>query len=202
MYKPLGLRAEPLPHRQATFCPSAESWGQVDVFPKATRGQSQRVGYLGAGFLLQRPTFRRPPSFAFDGFRLPKPLPHSTFPPEDPLRFDPNLHPSLTENKANHGRATKAHQAAHPSPTSFRINSVLALACGESHDLGRSNRLPTYKPLGLRAGPLPHRQVSFCLSAQVWGQVDVFPLAAGASPRCSATPPRAAPSLLPLPPPV
>ena len=41
-----------------------------------------------------------------------------------------------------------------------------------------------YKPLGLWARPLPHRQVIFCLSPKGWGQVDIFPLADGArSPR-------------------
>ena len=32
-----------------------------------------------------------------------------------------------------------------------------------------------YKPLGLYAGPLPHRQETFCLSTKSWGQVDIFP---------------------------
>jgi hypothetical protein len=32
-----------------------------------------------------------------------------------------------------------------------------------------------YKPLGLLAGPLPHRQETFCLSTKSWGQVDIFP---------------------------
>jgi hypothetical protein len=32
-----------------------------------------------------------------------------------------------------------------------------------------------YKPLGLLAGPLPHRQETFCLSTKTWGQVDIFP---------------------------
>jgi hypothetical protein len=31
-----------------------------------------------------------------------------------------------------------------------------------------------YKPLGLLAGPLPHRQETFCLSTKSWGQVDIF----------------------------
>ena len=30
-YKPLILLAEPLPHRQETFCLSTKSWGQVDL---------------------------------------------------------------------------------------------------------------------------------------------------------------------------
>jgi hypothetical protein len=32
-----------------------------------------------------------------------------------------------------------------------------------------------YKPLGLLAGPLPHRQETTCLSTKGWGQVDIFP---------------------------
>jgi hypothetical protein len=32
-----------------------------------------------------------------------------------------------------------------------------------------------YKRLGLLAGPLPHRQETFCLSTKNWGQVDIFP---------------------------
>jgi hypothetical protein len=32
-----------------------------------------------------------------------------------------------------------------------------------------------YKPLGLLAGPLPHRQETSCLSTKGWGQVDIFP---------------------------
>jgi hypothetical protein len=32
-----------------------------------------------------------------------------------------------------------------------------------------------YKPLGLLAGPLPHRQETSCLSLKGWGQVDIFP---------------------------
>jgi hypothetical protein len=32
-----------------------------------------------------------------------------------------------------------------------------------------------YKPLGLLAGPLPHRQHPFCLSTKSWGQVDILP---------------------------
>ena len=32
-----------------------------------------------------------------------------------------------------------------------------------------------YKPLGLYAGPLPHRQETSCLSTKSWGQVDTFP---------------------------
>jgi hypothetical protein len=36
-----------------------------------------------------------------------------------------------------------------------------------------------YKPLGLLAGPLPHHQVTSCLSTKSRGQVDIFPLAAG-----------------------
>ena len=37
-----------------------------------------------------------------------------------------------------------------------------------------------YKPLGLLAGPLLHRQETFCLSTKSWGQLDIFPLAAAA----------------------
>jgi hypothetical protein len=32
-----------------------------------------------------------------------------------------------------------------------------------------------YKPLGLLAGPFPHRQETSCLSTKTWGQVDIFP---------------------------
>jgi hypothetical protein len=32
-YKPLGLLAVPLPHRQETSCLPTKSWGQVDIFP-------------------------------------------------------------------------------------------------------------------------------------------------------------------------
>ena len=32
-----------------------------------------------------------------------------------------------------------------------------------------------YKPLGLLAGSLPHRQETFCLSTKSWGQVDIIP---------------------------
>jgi hypothetical protein len=32
-----------------------------------------------------------------------------------------------------------------------------------------------YKPLGLLAGPLPHRFETFYLSTKSWGQVDIFP---------------------------
>ena len=31
-----------------------------------------------------------------------------------------------------------------------------------------------YKPPGLCGGPLPHHQVTFCLTPKSWGQVDVF----------------------------
>ena len=31
-YKPLGLFARPLPHRQVTFCPYSTSWGQIITF--------------------------------------------------------------------------------------------------------------------------------------------------------------------------
>ena len=33
-YKPLGLLARPLSHRQKTFCLSTKSWGQIDIFLK------------------------------------------------------------------------------------------------------------------------------------------------------------------------
>ena len=32
-----------------------------------------------------------------------------------------------------------------------------------------------YKPLGLLAGSLPHRQETFCLSSKSWGQVNISP---------------------------
>ena len=32
-YKPVGLYARPLPHRQETSCLSTKSSGQVDIFP-------------------------------------------------------------------------------------------------------------------------------------------------------------------------
>jgi hypothetical protein len=32
-----------------------------------------------------------------------------------------------------------------------------------------------YKPIGLLAGPLPHRQETSCLSTKSWGQVNIFP---------------------------
>jgi hypothetical protein len=41
--------------------------------------------------------------------------------------------------------------------------------------VGEATAPHPYKPLGLLAGPLPHRQETFCLSTKSWGQVDIFP---------------------------
>ena len=32
-----------------------------------------------------------------------------------------------------------------------------------------------YRPLRLLAGPLPHRQETFCFFIKSWGQIDIFP---------------------------
>jgi hypothetical protein len=40
---------------------------------------------------------------------------------------------------------------------------------------GEATPLHPYKSLGLLAGPLPHRQDTFCLSTKSWGQVNIFP---------------------------
>jgi hypothetical protein len=41
--------------------------------------------------------------------------------------------------------------------------------------VGKATPPHSYKPLGLLAGPLPHRQETSCLSTKSWGQVDIFP---------------------------
>jgi hypothetical protein len=62
--------------------------------------------------------------------------------------------------------------------THFLVKGWLMLTPREDHSGIRGNvwfvarfpaesQLPTYKPLGLCAGPLPHCQVSFCLSLKV-----------------------------------
>src|ERR1700737_4860355 len=93
----------------------------------------------------------------------------------------------LREKWANRGRATKAHQAAHPSP----------LQLWDRFGTPRVH-LPSLPPspyISLwDSARSPHPTVkSRFLSKESWGQVYTFPLV---SRRCSLTPP------LPLPPPL
>ena len=47
--------------------------------------------------------------------------------------------------------------------------------CVVRPQVGSATPPQPYMPLGLLAGPLPHRQKSFCLSTKSWGQVGIFP---------------------------
>ena len=41
--------------------------------------------------------------------------------------------------------------------------------------VGAADHLPhSYKPLGLRVGPLSHCELSFCPASRSWGQVEIF----------------------------
>src|ERR1700738_3469803 len=64
----------------------------------------------------------------------------------------PRVHLPSWGKKANRGRATKAHQAARLSPSDFGIPHP-----------SNSHPFSLHKPLGLRAEPPPHRQVTFSL---------------------------------------
>src|ERR1700724_2649209 len=97
--------------------------------------------------------------------------------------------PSLGK-KANRGRATKAHQAAHLSPSDFGIPHP-----------SNSHPFSLHKPLGLRAEPPPHRQVTFSLYGELGPSVH-FSLSLPAVLPHSSTPSPASTLPLPLPLPV
>ena len=177
MYKPLGLRAEPLPNRRVSFCLSGESRGQVDVFPSFRFSLFPEADGTGAPW--RRPDkgsrsafglslgLARPTSIAFDClfFQVCRASPTQPRWRPDSLAISTQMFSSRRNQQGgSRSKATKAYWAALSPDAKIDPRSAAGVI-----------RIPLIEASGTSCGAPPPSSNSLLSLCESRGQVDVFP---------------------------